>query len=66
MTDATKIATKRKYHEVALKVKYEALKEVEKGRSNKGIANQLVFLVVLLLLGRKTKKKSLKLFQIHH
>ena len=25
-----------------------------------------VFLVVLLLLGRKTKKKSLKLFKIHH
>ena len=34
------MATKRKYHEVALKVKYEAFKEVEKGRSNKGVANQ--------------------------
>ena len=34
------MATKRKHHEVTLKVKYEALKELEKGRPNKGVANQ--------------------------
>ena len=34
------MATKRKHHEVTLKVKYEALKELEKGRSNKDVANQ--------------------------
>ena len=34
------MATKRKNHEVTLKVKYEALKELEKGRPNKDIANQ--------------------------
>ena len=66
MADATIIVTKRKHHEVTLKVKYEALKEMEKGRPNKGVAKQLVFLVVLLLLGRKTERKSLKLFKIHH
>ena len=60
------MATKRKHHEVTLKVKYEALKELEKGRPNKDVANQFSILVVLLLLGRKTKKKSLKLFKIHH
>ena len=31
---------KRKHHEVTLKLKYEALKEFEKGRPNKGAANQ--------------------------
>ena len=40
MADAIKMATKRKHHEVTLKVKYEALKELEKGIPNKGIANQ--------------------------
>ena len=40
MADAIKMATKRKHHEVTLKVKYEALKELEKGRSNKDVANQ--------------------------
>ena len=52
MADAIKMATKRKHHEVTLKVKYEALKELEKGRPNKSV---LEFLVVLLLLGRKTE-----------
>ena len=34
-----KMATKRKHHEVISKVKYEALKELEKSRPNKDIAN---------------------------
>ena len=34
------MATKRKHHEVNLKVKYKALKELEKGRPNKDAANQ--------------------------
>ena len=33
------MATKRKHHEVNLKVKYEALKELEKGRPNKDVAS---------------------------
>ena len=35
------MATKRKHHEVNLKVKYEALKELEKGRPYKGVTNQI-------------------------
>ena len=34
------MATKRKHHDVTLKVKYEALKKLEKGRPNKNVANQ--------------------------
>ena len=34
------MTTKRKHHEVTLKVKDEALKELEKGMPNKGVANQ--------------------------
>ena len=67
VADAMKIATKRKHHEVTLKVKYEALKGLEKGRPNKDVANQpSVFRAVLLLLGRKTKKKYVKLSKIKH
>ena len=66
MADAVKMDTKRKHHELTLKVNYEALKELEKGRPNKDVANQLILLVVLLLLGRKAKKKSLKLFKVYH
>ena len=54
------MATKRKHHEVTLKVKYEALKELEKGRPNKCAANQFS------IPGKKTEKKSLKFFKIHH
>ena len=54
MADAIKMATKRKHHEVTFKVMYEALKKLEKGRPNKDVANS-VFLVALLLLGRKKK-----------
>ena len=66
MADAIKMATKRKHHEVTLKVKYEALKELEKSRPSEDIANQSSILVVLLLLGGKTKKQFLKLFKIYH
>ena len=63
MADAIKVATKRMHHEVTLKVKYEALKELG---LIKILQTNSVFLVVILLLERKTKKKSLKLFKIHH
>ena len=63
MADAIKVTTKRMHQEVTLKVKYEALKELG---LIKILRTNSVFLVVLLLLGRKTKKKSLKLFKIHH
>ena len=63
MADAIKMATKRKHHEVTLKVKYEALKELEKGRPNKDAANQFSIPASTLATWRK---KSLKLFKIHH
>ena len=66
MAGAIKVATKRKHHEVTLKVKYKALKELEKSCLIRMLRTNSVFLVVLLLLGRKTKKKSLKLFKINH
>ena len=60
------MATKRKHHEMTLKVKYEILKELERLSLIKMLQTNSVFLVILLLLGRKTKKKSLNLFKIHH
>ena len=39
MADTIKMVTKRKHHEVTLKVKHEALKQLEKGRPNKDVAN---------------------------
>ena len=39
MADTTKMATKRKHHEVTLKVKYEAIKQLEKRRPNKDVPN---------------------------
>ena len=41
MADAIKMAPNRKHYEVTLKVKYEALKELEKRRPNKDVANHL-------------------------
>ena len=41
MADAVKIATKKKHHKVTLKVKYEALKKLEKGRPNKDVAKPI-------------------------
>ena len=60
------MARKRKHHEVTLKVKYEALKELEKGRPNKDFANHFSIPGSTLATWKKTKKKSLKLFKIHH
>ena len=65
MADATKMATKRKHHEVTLKVKYETLKNLKRVGLIKVLQTNSVFLVVLLLLERMTKKKSLKLFKTH-
>ena len=39
MADAIKMVTKKKHHKVTLKVKYKALKELEKDGSNKDVAN---------------------------
>ena len=60
------MTTKRKHHEVTLEVKYEALKKLKRGRPNKDVANQFSIPGSTLATGRKTKKKSLKLFKIHH
>ena len=40
MADAIEMAIKRKHREVTVRVKYEALKELEKGRLNRDVANQ--------------------------
>ena len=48
----TKMATKRKHHEVTLKVKYETLKNLKRVGLIKVLQTNSVFLVVLLLLGR--------------
>ena len=67
VADAIKMATKRKHHEVILKVKYETLKELEKGRPNKDVANQFSIRVSTLATWRKNNnKKYLKLFKIYH
>ena len=50
------MATKRKHHEVTLKVKYEALKELEKGRPNKGVAKQFSIPGSTLATWKKTEK----------
>ena len=60
------MAIKRKHHEVTLKVKYEALKELEKGRPDKDVANQFSIPDSALATWKKNKEKSLKLFKIHH
>ena len=66
VADAIKMATERMHHEVLWKVKREALKELEKGRPNKDIAKQFIIPGSILATWKKTKKKSLKLFKIHH
>ena len=48
--------TKRKHHEVTLKVKYEALKELEKGRPNKRVANQFSIPGSTLATWKKNRK----------
>ena len=63
MADATIIATKRKHHEVTLKVKYEALKELEKDRPNKGVAKQLSIPGSTFTTWKKNKEKIFEAFQ---
>ena len=69
VADAIEMAIKRKHREVTVRVKYEALKELEKGRLNRDVANQFGTPGSTLATWKKTKKKSFprkKLFQIHH
>ena len=56
MADAIKIITKRKHNEGTLKVKFEALKELEKGRPNKGVANQFSIPGSTLATWKKNRK----------
>ena len=63
LADATKMATKRKHHEVALKVKHEALKELEKGRPNKGFANHFSIPGSTLATWKNNKEKIFEAFQ---
>ena len=62
MADAIKMATKRKHHEVALKVKYEALKELEKVRPNKGVANQFSIPGSTIATWKINKEKTFEAF----
>ena len=63
MADATKMATKRKHHEVTLKIKYEALKELENGRPNKGVANQFSIPGSTLATWKNKKETIFEAFQ---
>ena len=63
VADAMKIATKRKHYEVTLKVKYEALKGLEKGRPNKDVANQFSIPGSTLATWKKNKEKICEAFQ---
>ena len=63
MADAIKIASERKHHEVTLKVKYEALKELEKGRPDKDVANQFSIPGSTLATWKKNKGKIFEAFQ---
>ena len=66
MADTNKMAAKRKHNEVTLKVKYNALKELEKGRPNKDVANQFSIPGSTLATWKKNKKRSLMLLKIRH
>ena len=57
------MTTKRKHREVTLKVKYEALKELEKRKPNKDVADHFSIPGSTLAIW---KKNSVKLFKIHH
>ena len=57
------MATKRKHNEVTLKVKYEALKELEKWRSNKDVANQFGIPCSTLATWKKNKEKIFDAFE---
>ena len=63
VTDAIKMATKRKHYESTLKVRYGALKELEKGRPNKYVANQFSIPGRTLATWKKIKEKTFEAFQ---
>ena len=63
VADATKMATKKKHHEVTVKVKYKVLKELEKGRPNKGVANQFSIPGSTLATWKNNKEKIFEAFQ---
>ena len=54
-----------KHQEVTLKVKYEALKELEKGRQNKDVANHYAIPGSTLATWKKNKEKIFDAFEIH-
>ena len=58
-----KMATKRKRYELTLKVKYKALKELEKGRPNKDLANQFSIPGSTLATWKNDKEKIFEVFQ---
>ena len=57
------MATKRKHHEMTLKVKHKALKELEKGRLNKDVANQFSIPGSSLATWKKNKEIIFEAFQ---
>ena len=59
----TKMATKKKHYEVTLKVKYKALKKLEKGMPNKGVANQFSIPGSTLATWKNNKEKIFEAFQ---
>ena len=64
VADAIKMITKRKHHEVTLKVKYETLKELEeKGGPNEGVANQFSIPGSTVATWKKNKEKIFEAFQ---
>ena len=58
-----KMATKRKHQEVTLKVKYKALKELQKGRQNKDVAKQYGIRGGTLATWKKNKEKIFVAFK---
>ena len=57
------MATKRNHHEVTLKVKCKELKELEKVRPNKGVANQFSIPRSTLATWKKKREKIFEAFQ---
>ena len=56
------MATKKSHKEVALKTKYEALKELEGGRTSRCVSNKLLLVPFQL---RKNNNNFLKSFKVH-
>ena len=57
------MAPKRKHCEVTLKVKYNALKELEKGRLNKDVAEEFKIPSSTLATWKKNKDKIFEAFK---